>query len=257
MIFKQTKASSLRGEIEETKAHYERSEKSKKSLEVDYHEIEERFNEQQNQLLKALQDRKKFESDATMAAEELQEARIELRNGEERFRQLQSMIMKKDEEIRHEKDVAEEIDIARKNVEMQLKELQTRVDEAEEYAKRESKRMSNKLEARCAQIEEELEIERSKEQEFMKEIRQMEMHNKKLVDQLNDDRTKLITLTDAYEKLYEKAKKYKAQIEHAEEQVAINASKSKRLQRELEDAEDRAESVTKSLLSSRRSSVVK
>ncbi len=250
-------ASSLRGEIEETKAHYERSEKSKKSLEADYQELEERFNDQQNQLLKALQDRKKLESDAAMVGDELQEARLELRNAEERFRQMQGMLLKKDEEIRHEKDAAEDIDNARKSVETQLKELQARVDEAEEYAKRESKRMSNKLEVRCAQIEEELEMERSKEQEFMKEMRQLEMHNKKLVEQLNDDRTKLITLTDAYEKLYEKAKKYKAQIEQAEEQVAINASKSKRLQRELEDAEDRAESVTKSFLSSRRSSVSK
>jgi len=236
-------ASSLRGEIEETKAHYERSEKSKKSLEADYQELEERFNDQQNQLLKALQDRKKLESDAAMVGDELQEARLELRNAEERFRQMQGMLLKKDEEIRHEKDAAEDIDNARKSVETQLKELQARVDEAEEYAN--------------AQIEEELEMERSKEQEFMKEMRQLEMHNKKLVEQLNDDRTKLITLTDAYEKLYEKAKKYKAQIEQAEEQVAINASKSKRLQRELEDAEDRAESVTKSFLSSRRSSVSK
>ena len=77
------------------------------------------------------------------------------------------------------------------------------------------------------------------------------------MDQVNEDQNKLITLTNAYEKLYEKAKKYKQQIEKAEEQVAINASKSKRLQRELEDAEDRAESVTKSILHSRRSSVSK
>lgn len=100
-------------------------------------------------------------------------------------------------------------------------------------------------------------MEKSKEQEFLKELRAMENHNKKLVDQLNEDQAKLMTLTNAYEKLYEKTKKYKAQIEQAEEQVAINASKSKRLQRELEDAEDRAESVTKTFLHSRRGSVSK
>lgn len=191
------------------------------------------------------------------ANDELQETRMELRNAEERCRHANSVILKKDEDLRAEKEATEEIENARKNVESQLNQLQARVDEAEDYAKRESKRMSNKLETRLAQIEEELEMERSKEAGFINELRQMEMHNKKLVDQLNDDQNKLITLTDAYEKLYEKAKKYKAQIETAEEQVAINATKSKRLQRELEDAEDRAQSVTKSLLSSRRSSVTK
>jgi hypothetical protein len=56
-------------------------------------------------------------------------------------------------------------------VEEQLVALQARLDEAEEYAKRESRRMSNKLETRCSQIEEELEMERSKEQVLIYELR--------------------------------------------------------------------------------------
>lgn len=245
----------LRGELDETKAHYERSEKTKKAMEVDYQELEQRLSDQSNQLSKSVADRKKCEADLMAASEELQECRFELKNAEDRLRATQAMCMKKDEELRQEKDAADEIDSARKSVEEQLVALQARVDEAEEYAKRESKRMSNKLETRCAQIEEELEMERGKEQEFLKELRHMEIQNKKLVDQVNEDQTKLVTLTNAYEKLYEKAKKYKQQIEKAEELSAINASKSKRLQRELEDAEDRAESVTKSILNSRRSSI--
>lgn len=249
--------SSLKCELEETKVLYERSEKNKKSIEHEYQELEEKVNDYQNQLAKSIGDRKKFEAEALAAGEELQEIRFEMKNTEDRIRNTTSIILKKDEDIRAIKEEADEIDLARKSVEGQLKDLQSRVDEAEEFAKREAKRMGNKLETRCAQIEDELEMEKSKESEYMKELRNMEMHNKKLVDQLNEDQSKLITLTDAYEKLYEKTKKYKAQIEQAEEQVAINASKSKRLQRELEDAEDRAESVTKSFLSSRRSSVTK
>ena len=56
-------------------------------------------------------------------------------------------------------------------MEEQLVALQARLDEAEEYAKRESRRMSNKLETRCSQIEEELEMERSKEQVLIYELR--------------------------------------------------------------------------------------
>ena len=58
-------------------------------------------------------------------------------------------------------------------------------------------------------------MEKTKEQEFLKELRRLEKRNKELVEQVNDDQSKLITLTDAYEKLYEKTKKYKTQIEAA------------------------------------------
>ena len=45
-------------------------------------------------------------------------------------------------------------------------------------------------------------------------------------------------------------RKYRGQIEGAEGQVAINLSRCRRLQRELEDAEERAETMSKTLLRS-------
>lgn len=137
--------SALRGESDEMRAHYERSEKNKKSMEADYQELEERANDQQNQLNRAIADRKKFESEMIATAEELQEARYELKNFEERIRNGNAMLIKKDEDLRREKESAEDIDMARKSVEGQLKELQARVEETEEFAKREAKRMSSKL----------------------------------------------------------------------------------------------------------------
>jgi hypothetical protein len=65
------------------------------------------------------------------------------------------------------------------------------------------------------QLENELDFERAKEQEFIKELRRVEKRNKELQDQVVEEQTKLYTITDAYEKQQEKMKKYKGQIEGA------------------------------------------
>lgn len=58
-------------------------------------------------------------------------------------------------------------------------------------------------------------MEKCKEQEFIKEIRRLEKRNKELMDQVNDEQLKLLSLTDAYDKIQDKMKKYKGQIEGA------------------------------------------
>jgi uncharacterized coiled-coil DUF342 family protein len=58
-------------------------------------------------------------------------------------------------------------------------------------------------------------LEKAKEQEYIKEIRRLEKRNKDLLDQIADEQLKLMTLTDAYDKLQVKMKTYKGQIEGA------------------------------------------
>jgi myosin heavy chain 1/2/3/4/8/13/7B/15 len=96
------------------------------------------------------------------------------------------------------------------------------------------------------QVETELDLSRGKEHELIKEIRRLEKRNKDLMDQINEEQTKLFTLTEAYDKIQDKMKKYKGQVDGAEEIANNNLAKCKRLQRELEDAEERAESMARS-----------
>lgn len=96
-----------------------------------------------------------------------------------------------------------------------MRDTQSRIDEADELARREAKRINAKLEGQLVQLETELELEKCKEQEFIKEIRRLEKRNKELMDQVNDEQLKLLSLTDAYDKIQDKMKKYKGQIEGA------------------------------------------
>lgn len=98
------------------------------------------------------------------------------------------------------------------------------------------------------ELESELDAEKAKEVEYVNQLRRFEKRNKELVDRINEDQTKLMQFSDAYNKMCEKAKKYKSMVAGAEEQVQATESKCKRLQRELEDADERAESVAKSFI---------
>lgn len=128
---------------------------------------------------------------------------------------LNASLIKRDEDVRHQKELTLELDASRKSLEQQLRDTQARIDEADELARREAKRINAKLEGQLVQLETELEMEKCKEQEFIKEIRRLEKRNKELMDQVNDEQLKLLSLTDAYDKIQDKMKKYKGQIEGA------------------------------------------
>lgn len=101
---------------------------------------------------RALAERKKFETDAITASDELHEVKFELRNADEKIRNLNAALLKKDEDLRHEKEVVNELDATKKALEQQLRDTQSRIEEAEEFAKREAKRISTKLEARVSNL---------------------------------------------------------------------------------------------------------
>ncbi len=63
--------------------------------------------------------------------------------------------------------------------------------------------------------ESEADFEKGKNQELFKEIKRLEKRLKDAVGQLEDERLKVVSLNDSNEKLQEKMKKYRSQIEGA------------------------------------------
>ena len=217
-------------------------------MDAEHHEMEEKMVEVQASLNRALGERKKLESDAMSVSDELHEAKFELKSVDEKLRALNASLLKKDEDQRRAHDLCAELESEKKACEQQLRDALARLDEADEVVKRELKRLAHKLESRIEQLEMELDDEKSKEQEWSKKLRSLEKRNKELLDALNDEHVKMQSIGDAYDKLQERLRKYKGQVEGAEEQAAANISKCKRLERELEEAEDRVEKIAHSFI---------
>merc|ERR1711893_322224 len=70
---------------------------------------------------------------------------------------------------------------------------------------------------------------------------------KELSFQADEDRKQHERMTDMIDKLQGKMKVYKRQVEEAEEIAAVNLAKYRKVQHELEDAEERADMAENTL----------
>ncbi|XP_010085533.1 PREDICTED: myosin-7-like [Pterocles gutturalis] len=77
--------------------------------------------------------------------------------------------------------------------------------------------------------------------EAQKGIRKYERRIKELSYQAEEDRKNLTRMQDLIDKLQSKVKSYKRQFEEAEQQANSNLVKYRKVQHELDDAEERAD----------------
>uniref|UniRef100_A0A3Q3L787 Myosin tail domain-containing protein n=1 Tax=Labrus bergylta TaxID=56723 RepID=A0A3Q3L787_9LABR len=126
-------------------------------------------------------------------------------------------------------------------MEQTIKDLQHRLDEAEQIALKGGKKQVQKLEARVRELENEVDMEQRRGTESVKGVRKYERRIKELTYQTEEDKKNLSRLQNLVEKLQLKVKAYKRAAEEAEEHSNANLGKMRKLQHELEEAEERAD----------------
>jgi len=90
-------------------------------------------------------------------------------------------------------------------------------------------------------LETELDGEQRRHADAQKNLRKSERRIKELTFQSDEDRKNHERMQDLVDKLQQKIKTYKRQIEEAEEIAALNLAKFRKAQQELEEADERAE----------------
>uniref|UniRef100_A0AAY4BTY9 Myosin heavy chain n=1 Tax=Denticeps clupeoides TaxID=299321 RepID=A0AAY4BTY9_9TELE len=228
----------LHTEIEEVRSGLEASERSRKLLEQELVEITERHNELnvQNQTLITI--KRKLETDMTRIMNENEELISEFRAADERAKKAITDATRMAEELRQEQDHAMHLEKIKKNNEITIKDLQLKVEEAEQLALKAGKRTIQKLEARV--METDLDSEQKRHVETVKVLRKNERRLKELIFQTEEDHKTNQRMQELVEKLQSKLKSYKRQIEEAEEQANTSLSKYRKTVHELDDAEERA-----------------
>ncbi|RXM35879.1 Myosin-1 [Acipenser ruthenus] len=142
---------------------------------------------------------------------------------------------------RKEQDTSAHLERMKKNLDVTVKDLQHRLEEAEQLAMKGGKKQLQKLEARVRELENELEAEQRRGADAIKGVRKYERRVKELVYQCEEDNKNVHRLQDLVDKLQLKVKAYKRQAEEAEEQANTHLSKFRKVQHELEEAEERAD----------------
>jgi myosin heavy chain 6/7 len=238
-------------EIEELKTALEHAERNRKLAESERLEANDRANELGIQISSLQAAKRKLESDIHVMHSDLEEASNEVRAADDRAKKALADSARVFDEVRQEQEHAQGLEKARKHLESQIKDLQTRLDEAESNSLKGGKKVLSRLEQRIRELEAELSSEQRRHAETQKSIFKTERRMKELSLQAEEDKKAHDKLADVVEKLQAKIKTYKRQVEEVEEIAAVNLTKYKMVQHELEEAEERAEQAEQAVLKMR------
>nr|XP_015194645.1 PREDICTED: myosin-7-like [Lepisosteus oculatus] len=231
----------LQAELEELRSVVEQTERARKLVEQELLDVSERVQLLHSQNTSLINQKKKLEADTSQLQTEVEEAVQECRNAEEKAKKAITDAAMMAEELKKEQDTSAHLERMKKNMEQTIKDLQHRLDEAEQIAMKGGKKQVQKLEARVRELENELEAEQRKGTESVKGVRKYERRIKELTYQTEEDRKNMARLQDLVDKLQLKVKSYKRAAEEAEEQANTNLGKFRKLQHELDEAEERAD----------------
>uniref|UniRef100_A0A8C4GIB0 Myosin-7 n=1 Tax=Dicentrarchus labrax TaxID=13489 RepID=A0A8C4GIB0_DICLA len=231
----------LQAELEELRSALEQTERGRKLAEQELLDVSERVQLLHSQNTSLINHKKKLEADASQLQTEVEEAVQECRNAEEKAKKAITDAAMMAEELKKEQDTSAHLERMKKNMEQTIKDLQHRLDEAEQIAMKGGKKQLQKLEARVRELENEVEMEQKKSSEAVKGVRKYERRIKELTYQTDEDRKNIARLQDLVDKLQLKVKAYKRAAEEAEEQANVHLGKFRKLQHELDEAEERAD----------------
>ncbi|XP_074778057.1 myosin-1B [Athene noctua] len=235
------RANLLQAEVEELRAALEQTERCRKVAEQELMDASERVQLLHTQNTSLINTKKKLETDIAQIQGEMEDTIQEARNAEEKAKKAITDAAMMAEELKKEQDTSAHLERMKKNLDQTVKDLQHRLDEAEQLALKGGKKQIQKLEARVRELEAEVDAEQKRSAEAVKGVRKYERRVKELTYQSEEDRKNVLRLQDLVDKLQMKVKSYKRQAEEAEELSNVNLSKFRKIQHELEEAEERAD----------------
>merc|ERR1712213_226792 len=135
----------------------------------------------------------------------------------------------------------------KKALEQEVRSLTIRMEEIETNTVASSRRTIKKMEERIEELEIFLANEKKSHVETTTALHKKETSVKALLLQSEEDRKNILILQESLDKLNEKIKMYKRQLEEQEQISNSNIMRVKKFQRELEAAETRAEEAESNL----------
>merc|ERR1711933_6761 len=183
----------------------------------------------------------KCEAEMNNLGHDLDEMTSEAKMSEEKAQRSMIDAARLAEELRAEQEAAMMLDRDKKLLEAQVKDAQSRLDEAEQNALKGGKKAIAKMETRIRELESELDAENRRLGDAQKNLRKSERHIKELSYTIDEDKKNQERMQALIDQLQGKIKSYKKQIEEAEEIAALNLAKYRQVQNNLSVSVERAD----------------
>merc|ERR1712210_225442 len=234
------KAAALPGELEESKALMDSSERSKRQLEMEIADGRNAVNNMQVINGRDMTAKRGLEGAIHTIQAEVDAMLGAAKNAEEKSKKAMVDAARLADELRAEQDHASAQASSKQSLNNQLGQLEGRLADAENAAAKGGKAAMSKLENKIRELEAELVGTQARTGEAGKAYQRAERKCKELVFSSGEDKKNQDRMTDLASKLQSKIKTYKQQIEEAEEIAALNLAKFRKAQQELEEVEERA-----------------
>ncbi|CAJ0579471.1 unnamed protein product, partial [Mesorhabditis spiculigera] len=241
------KVTLLQAEKEELSVAHDAAQRARRQADAEAQDARQQADELSAQLGSLQNAKRKLEGEVQALHGDLDETISEYRTAEENATRAQADAQRMAEQLRQQADHTAALDRSKKALEQQLRDLQTRLDEAEAAALKGGKKVIAQLEKRAHDLELEFETEQRRFQNANKELTRNERRGKELQFQIEEDRKGAERLSSLVDKLQAKIKHQKRGIDEAEEQASASLSKYRQVQCQLEDAEERADSAENNL----------
>ena len=234
------KANSLQGEMEESRSLLDSAERGKKQAEIELADARSAVGDMTTINSRAAADKRSMESAVHAMHAEIDDLLHQTKNSEEKAKKAMVDAARLADELRAEQEHSSTQEKARRSLDSQIVELQGNLEEANDIAIKGGRTAMAKLEARVRELEMELGTAQCRTSDTYKGFQKSERRIKELQFQQDEDHKNQERMTDLAQKLQQKIKTYKKQIEEAEEIAALNLAKFRKAQQELEESEERS-----------------
>merc|ERR1719350_2317562 len=241
LISADRKCNSNQNALEEARTLLEQADRARRMVEQELADSNETLSDQTctNQSIQA--SKQKMDAEMGTLTADLDEMASEASLSEEKAQRAMIDAARLADELRGEQDLAQQLEREHKLLEAQVKDMQSRVDEAQTNALKGGKKAMTKMDTRIRELESELDAENRRQSDAQKNMRKSERRIKELTYQQDEDRKNHERMQALIDQLQGKIKSYKKQIEEAEEIAALNLAKYRNAQNNVADATERAD----------------
>jgi len=237
----QKKISMLSHEVEELNVSVETHLKIRRSLETEIREAQTRISELQQQAHNFGGIKSNMAVELQGLNREVDDRENELRDVITKLNMAQDEVVQLRNEIDNEHTLFLQAEESRKELEEKLRSTTVKLQESEIQSTKQLKQVIKKLELRVTELDMKLEDEKRRTAEANSNARKNEISSNDMKVQYEEDRRAIERLNEQLDAQNELLRKYKFAVEEKEAAVSEAMGRYRKMQRELEDAEERAE----------------
>ncbi|XP_004845747.1 myosin-9 [Heterocephalus glaber] len=243
------KLKSMEAEMIQLQEELAAAERAKRQAQQERDELADEIANSSGKGALALEEKRRLEARIAQLEEELEEEQGNTELINDRLKKANLQIDQINTDLNLERSHAQKNENARQQLERQNKELKVKLQEMESSVKSKYKASITALEAKIAQLEEQLDNETKERQAASKQVRRAEKRLKDVLLQVDDERRSAEQYKDQADKASTRLKQLKRQLEEAEEEAQRANASRRKLQRELEDATETADAMNREVSS--------